>query len=483
MPALLVIDDEPLILDCFRYTFQEPEVTLATADTAAKGLAQFTKQRPDVVILDVHLPDMSGLDAFRRLRQIDAKVPIIFITGHGTAETAIEAMRLGAYEYVLKPLDPDQLTELVNRAFTISRLMRVPAVVSQADAAAESSDLLVGKCSAMQEVYKAIGRVAGHDVTVLIRGESGTGKELVARAIYHYSRRAAGPFLAVNCAAIPENLLESELFGHEKGSFTGAERKRIGKFEQCAGGTLLLDEIGDMTLMTQAKILRVLQDQKFERVGGNETISTNVRIIAATNRDLESMVAAHQFRDDLLYRLTVFTIKVPSLRDRQEDIPALVEHFVRQYRRELGKDVQNITPEALEILQQYPWPGNIRELQSVLKQALLQATGTVLIPDFLPAFLTAGPTAPGTTAESAPPASGDSVDWSRFISDRLKAESTDLYAEWQTLTDRLLLTRVLRHTHGNQSQAARILGITRSTLRTKLTALGLPADAAIADDK
>jgi two-component system, NtrC family, nitrogen regulation response regulator GlnG len=478
MPVLLVIDDEPLILECFRYAFAEPNMTLVTAGTAAEGLSQFSKHRPDVVILDVHLPDMSGLDAFQRLHQIDAKVPIIFITGHGTAETAIEAMRLGAYEYVLKPLDPDQLTELVNRAFKISRLMRVPAVVSQADAAPDSSDLLVGSCSAMQEVYKAIGRVAGHDVTVLIRGESGTGKELVARAIYHYSRRSAGSFLAVNCAAIPENLLESELFGHEKGSFTGADRKRIGKFEQCVGGTLLLDEIGDMTLMTQAKILRVLQDQKFERVGGNETITTNVRIIAATNRNLESMVAAHQFRDDLLYRLNVFTIKVPPLRERQDDIPALVEHFLKQFGRELNKRVQQITPDALELLRNYAWPGNIRELQSVLKQALLQASGTVLVPDFLPSFLTTGVKTPTPTAEAKPVSPTESVDWTHFIHDRLKADSTDLYAEWQALTDRHLLSQVLRHTHGNQSQAARILGITRSTLRTKLTALGLAADEA-----
>ena len=235
----------------------------------------------------------------------------------------------------------------------------------------------------MQEVYKAIGRVAPQDVTVLILGESGTGKELVARAIYQHSRRAAGPFLAINCAAIPETLLESELFGHEKGAFTGADRRRIGKFEQCHGGTLFLDEIGDMTPLTQTKVLRVLQEQQFERVGGNETIQTDVRVIAATNRDLEQLIAAGQFRSDLYYRLNVFTIRLPPLRERDDDLPLLVMHFLRRFSRELGKDTYGIAPEALDVLRRHPWPGNVRELQSVLKQALLQATGPILAPESL----------------------------------------------------------------------------------------------------
>src|SRR4051812_28785788 len=277
MPTLLVVDDEPSILHFFRRAFPGPDVTLLTASSAAEGLEAVTRDRPDVVILDINLPDASGLDTFRRIHAADPKVPVIFITGHGTMATAIEAMRLGAYEYLLKPLELDQLTDLVERAFEISRLMRVPAVLREAGAAEEDSDAVLGRCAAMQEVYKAIGRVAPQDVTVLILGESGTGKELVARAIYHYSRRDKGPFLAINCAAIPETLLESELFGHEKGAFTGADRKRIGKFEQCNAGTLFLDEIGDMTPLMQTKILRILQGQVFERVGGNESIKTDVR--------------------------------------------------------------------------------------------------------------------------------------------------------------------------------------------------------------
>ena len=242
----------------------------------------------------------------------------------------------------------------------------------------------------MQEVYKAIGRVAPQDVTVLILGESGTGKELVARAIYHYSKRAPGPFLAINCAAIPENLLESELFGHEKGAFTGADRKRIGKFEQASGGTLFLDEIGDMTPLTQTKILRVLQGQEFERVGGNEPIRADVRVVAATNRDLEKMVAEGTFRGDLYYRLNVYTIRLPPLRERGDDLPLLAEHFVRRFGRELGKDVRGVSPEAMELLRRYPWPGNVRELQSVVKQALLGTTGPVVLPEFLPAAVRRG---------------------------------------------------------------------------------------------
>src|SRR6516165_4970414 len=276
MPMLLVVDDEPPILTAFRRAFRDFPLEVRTAETAHEGLELARQYRPDVIILDVQLPDMSGLEALRTLRTFDARSPVILITGKSTTDTAIEAMKLGAYEYLLKPLELAQLRQVVERALAISRLMHVPAVVADAEPVDDRADAILGRCLAMQEVIKDIGRVADKDVTVLIAGETGTGKELVARAIYQHSRRAGGPFLAINCAAIPEHLLESELFGHEKGAFTGADRQRIGKFEQCSGGTLLLDEVGDMSLLTQAKILRVLQDQRFERVGGNETISTNV---------------------------------------------------------------------------------------------------------------------------------------------------------------------------------------------------------------
>jgi nitrogen regulation protein NR(I) len=475
MPTLLVVDDEPSILHAFRRAFREPEVTLVTVGTAAEALEAIEQHHPDVVVLDVKLPDQSGLEAFRRIHELDARIPVIIITGHGTTDVAIEAMKLGAFEFLLKPLELGPLRALIVRAFEISRLMHVPVVVpGDAGPVPASSDVLVGRCPAMQTVYKAIGRVASQDVTVLILGESGTGKELVARAIYRHSRRHQGPFLAINCAAIPEPLLESEMFGHERGAFTGAERKKIGKFEQCSGGTLFLDEIGDMTPLTQTKFLRVLQEQRFERVGGNETIQTDVRILAATNRDLEKLVDAGQFRSDLYYRLGDFTIKLPPLRERTEDLPLLVDHFLNRFSRELGKDVHQAAGQTLEMLACYSWPGNLRELQSVLKQAILQATGPVLVPDFLPAVITA------ERKERPTPAAFP--DWEHFINERLQGGAQDLYAESLAQMERQLITRVLEHTGGNQLQAAKILGITRGSLRTKIRALGIVIKSSVSTE-
>jgi DNA-binding NtrC family response regulator len=467
MPTLLVIDDEPSILHFFRRAFPGPDVRLVTAASAADGLAAVGRERPDVIVLDINLAGESGLETFRTIHDRDPKVPVIFITGHGTAETAIEAMRLGAFEYLLKPLELDQLTDLVDRAFEISRLMRVPATIPEEGGAAGPADALVGRSPAMQAVYKQVGRVAPQDVTVLVLGESGTGKELVARAVYSYSKRADKPFLAINCAAIPETLLESELFGHEKGAFTGADRRRIGKFEQAHGGTLFLDEIGDMTPLTQAKVLRVLQGQEFERVGGSQPIRADVRVVAATHRDLEKMVAEGAFRGDLYYRLNVFTIRIPALRERGDDLPLLAEHFVRRFGRELGKDVRGIAPEAMDVLRKYPWPGNVRELQSLVKQALLETTGPMVLPEFLPA----------TVRRADGGATGfDFGDLTGYVEGQLRAGTTRLYADYQALSDRHVLGLVLRHAEGNLSQASRLLGITRATLRTKLSALGLSAE-------
>jgi nitrogen regulation protein NR(I) len=467
MPTLLVVDDEPSILHFFRRAFPGPDVTLRTAASADEGLAAVERERPDVVVLDINLAGQSGLDLFRRVHELDPKVPVIFITGHGTADTAIEAMRLGAFEYLLKPLELDHLTDLVDRAFEISRLMRVPATLPEGEGAEGPSDALVGRSPAMQAVYKQVGRVAPQDVTVLVTGESGTGKELVARAIYSYSKRADKPFLAINCAAIPEALLESELFGHEKGAFTGADRRRIGKFEQANSGTLFLDEIGDMTPLTQAKVLRVLQGQEFERVGGSQPIRSDVRVIAATHRDLEKMVAEGAFRGDLYYRLNVYTIRIPALRGRGDDLPLLVEHFVRRFGRELAKDVRGVSPEAMEVLRKYPWPGNVRELQSVVKQALLETTGPVVLPEFLP---------PTVRRAEGGGTAFDFGDLTGYVEGQLTAGTTSLYADYQALADRHVLGLVLRHTDGNLSQASRLLGITRATLRAKLSALGLAAE-------
>src|SRR5258707_5250361 len=310
MANLLLIDDDPdLLAERVAHLFPAPKTRAEIASPAAEGLEQVTVEFPDVILLDLRLPDQSGLETLRDLRQIDARIPVIFVTVVRSADSAIEAMRHGAYDYLLKPIDLQKLDRVINEALKVSRLMREPAVVAETPPDEElPGEVIIGSCPGMQEAYKAIGRVADQTFPVLITGESGTGKELVARAIYQHGPRAKAPFLALNCAAIPENLLESELFGHEKGAFTGADRKRIGKFEQCNGGTLLLDEIGDMPLALQAKIPRLLQEQAFERVGGSETVRTNVRLIAATHRDLKAMAAESNFRPELYYRLSVFTI-------------------------------------------------------------------------------------------------------------------------------------------------------------------------------
>ncbi len=351
---------------------------------------------------------------------------------------------------------------MVGEALEVSRRMREPAVPAETLPEDDASGAIVGSCPAMREVYKAIGRVADQDVPVLVTGETGTGKELVARAIYQHGRRAKAPFLALNCAAIPENLLESELFGHEKGAFTGADRRRIGRFEQCNGGTLFLDEIGDMPLVLQAKILRILQEQTFERVGGSETVTTDVRIISATHRDLKRMADEGKFRADLFYRLGVFTIHLPSLRERGDDLTVLIQFFLRRFDRELAREVREVNPEAMTRLREYSWPGNLRELQSVLKQALLRASGTVLLPGMLPE-LTAAPTSPGTSA--------DGIGLEHFIRKRLAEGSEELNEEAHRELDRVLLPLVMEHTRGNQFQAAKILGLARQTLRRRLREL------------
>jgi two-component system nitrogen regulation response regulator GlnG len=464
VPTLLIVDDEPSILHFFRRAFCGRGIHIETAISAQEGIDKVRALSPDVVVLDVNLCEQSGLDLFRKIQQVDARIPVIFITGRGTTATAIEAMQLGAYEYLLKPLELAELSNLVYRAFEIGRLMRVAPAIDQEPDVSSEQDAMLGRSPLMQAVYKSIGRVAARDVAVLVLGESGTGKELVARAIYHYSSRVKGPFLAINCAAIPESLLESELFGHEKGAFTGADRLRIGKFEQCNGGTLFLDEIGDMSPMTQAKLLRVLQGQEFERVGGETAIRSDVRIIAATNRNLDKMVADGNFRADLYYRLNVFTIRLPPLRDRGDDLQSLARYFVRRFATTLNKDVHTIPEATLDLLRQYSWPGNIREFQSVIKQALLQTTGAVLLPEFLPNLEEEWN---GSEAEV------DLSALSRFIRRKLQAGSHTLYADCQQLTDRHLISLVLQESHGNLSHAARLLGITRTTLRTKVAALGL----------
>jgi two-component system nitrogen regulation response regulator GlnG len=489
MSTLLVIDDEESVRYSFRRVFDGDSVQVLTARTAAEGLDQIREQRPDVVVLDIQLPDRSGLEVFQEIKALDPRRPVIFITAHGTTETAIEAMKGGAFDYLVKPVDLDRLSQLLERAFEAARLMNVPAILP----AEEIGDRIIGHSPIMQEMSKAIGRIAPQDVNVLILGESGTGKELVARALYHHSRRADRPFLVINSAAIPETLLESELFGHEQGAFTGATRRRIGKFEQCDGGTLFLDEIGDITPALQAKMLRVLQEQSFDRLCSNETLKTRVRVLAATNRPLEKLVQEGRFRHDLYYRLRVVTIQVPPLRDRPDDVAELAHYFLFRFDRELGLDLRGFSPEALELLQQHGWPGNVRELQSEIKQAMLNGSGHILLPEFFSASLRQASRvalAPGDkdaetplralTQPGSPQVHGQpSVGLERFIDALLEKGEKDLHGKVTEAVERILIARVLRQTHGHQAEASRLLGLNRATLRTKLRALGLAVDNTI----
>jgi two-component system nitrogen regulation response regulator GlnG len=444
-----------------------------TAETGHAALEIIHSEKPDAVVLDIQLPDCTGLELFRDIAAIDPRLPVIFITAHGTTDTAIEAMKQGAFDYLSKPVDFDRLSQVVGRAMEASRLMRVPAILPVED----PGDRLVGRTSVIQEMSKAIGRIAPQDVSVLILGESGTGKELVARAIYQHSRRAGKPFLAINCAAIPEALLESELFGHEAGAFTGAHRRRVGKFEQCNGGTLFLDEIGDMSPATQAKMLRILQEQCFEPLGSNQSVRTQVRIIAATNQNLEKMVEEGRFRKDLYYRLNVVTIRVPALRERLDDVSELAHYFLFKFNREFATDVRGFDPETLVLLQQHAWPGNVRELQGVIKQALLNATGHLVLPEFLPSGLVKS-----VPPEVVPPDGNERIDLQEAVRALIREGEGDLYDKVMQIVERVLFTEVLHHTHGHQARASEMLGVNRTTLRYKLRNLGISLDKVVLDD-
>ncbi|HEX6961467.1 MAG TPA: sigma-54 dependent transcriptional regulator [Lacipirellula sp.] len=472
MSSLLVIDDDRTVLLLVKKAFKDSDVEVHAASTAAEGIAALREHKPDALLLDIMLPEISGIELAQEIRQVDTRLPLIFITATNDSDTAIEAMKMGAYDYLLKPLDVREVRSLVERALETRRLMNSPVHLHEADPESEESDILVGRSHSMLEVYKQIGRVAAQDVTVLIRGESGSGKELIARALYQHSHRSRSCFMAVNCAALTDTLLESELFGHEKGAFTGADRRHIGRFEQCNGGTIFLDEVGDMSPATQSKVLRLLQEQKFERVGGHETISVDVRLISATNRDLDQMIEDNEFRLDLFHRLNGFEIKLPPLREREGDLKLLLDHFLKRFNTQLGKKITSISPEALELLERYNWPGNIRELQAAVRRAMLMATGPTIVPELLPKEIVENLQTPAARRASASE-NGDGVDLAAYVDARLSADSDNLYQESLHMLERYLLTRVLRETQGNQSKAARRLGITRGSLRNKMRDLGI----------
>jgi two-component system nitrogen regulation response regulator GlnG len=486
---LLLIDDEADVQYSFRRIFDSPETQLTCAASGEEGLKLLPRVKPDLVIMDIRMGGISGLETLRRIRQADARLPVIMMTAYGTTRTAIEAMKLGAYDYLLKPFDAPKLKQVVAAALKASRDMR--QVVSY-EPLLESEDYdqgIVGRSARMQEVFKLIGQLAASDAPVLVTGESGTGKELVARAIYHHSQRAGQVFLAINCAAIPDTLLESELFGHEKGAFTGADRQRIGKFEQCHHGTIFLDEIGDMTPTTQTKILRVLQSGTFERVGGSQPIAVDVRVIAATNKPPEQAVARRELREDLFYRLNVVRIDLPPLRDRREDVRLLVNYFLRKHAGGSKRKPKAIAPDVLDALERYAWPGNVRELENVIRRALVVAKGSAILRSDLPlevvspssgsARAAAPPPVPETSAPPTPagdPGSADVPALARALFRWARAESRRKVI---AAVERELIVQALMETRGNQVQAARLLGITRATLRKRIDKFQIKQELAI----
>jgi nitrogen regulation protein NR(I) len=474
MSKLLLIDDEEDVRYSFQRIFDSPEIEFATAASGEEGLKVIPKFKPDLVLMDVRMGGMNGLETLRRIRAANPKLLVILMTAYGTTQTAIEAMKLGAYDYLLKPFDAVKIKELVANALKAARDMK--QVVSY-EPLLESADYelgIVGRSESMQQVFKLIGQVAASDATALVTGESGTGKELVARAIYSHSQRSAQPFLAINCAAIPEQLLESELFGHERGSFTGATLQRIGKFEQCNKGTIFLDEIGDMTPPTQTKILRVLQSGTFERVGGNQPIQADVRVIAATNKPLEAAVAAKQFREDLFYRLNVVRIHIPPLRDRRDDIPLLVNYFLKKISREQQQQPKSIATSVLKMLEKYHWPGNVRELENAIRRAHVMAKSDAILLSDLPPEISGRSSGTGTLPVSGEPAGSLSqTDAAALARQLFQWARRDPKLKVIPAVERELVIQALKETNDNQVHAAKLLGITRATLRKRIDKFGI----------
>ena len=504
-PSILVIDDDSEIRYSLSRVLSSRDYAVTTAASGEEGITAVKKSPPDVVFLDIRMGGMGGIEALQHIRSINPRQLVILMTAFGTAQTAIEAMKYGAFDYIMKPFDPQKVLALAENALKTHADLHAAGDYQPSLNTEDYKEGIVGSSAAMQQVFKTIGQVTASDVTVMITGESGTGKELVARSIYKHSHRSARPFIAVNCAAIPDNLIESELFGHEKGSFTGATGQRIGRFELCDGGTIFLDEIGDMALATQTKILRVLQEGEIQRVGGAATIKVDVRVLAATNKNLEEIVKARSFREDLYYRLNVVRINMPPLRERLEDIPQIVDYVLQTLQKQKKTRVKKVAAEAMAVLLRHKWPGNVRELENVIYRSAIIAQGDAILVKNLPAEIrgpagaaagappapvetfaevpveTAEPEAlPAAKPEApvppvpAPPVPEPSPltlqDALDFVYARLKAEGTEPVLE---RLEREMIGRVLKDEHGNLVRASERLGMTRTTLRKRIDALGL----------
>ena len=473
MSDILVIDDDDQLRKSFHKLLAEEGYRCTSATSGEEGLKEIQKEIPDLVILDVRLPGMSGLETFQAIQEFEPKLPVIIMTAYATTANAIEATKMGAFDYILKPFEiPDMLT-VVEQALETSRFMRTPVELDVTPDKA-SGEAIIGHSKPMQEVYKAIGRVSQSDATVLIRGESGTGKELVARAIYQHSLRTERPFLVINCVAIPENLLESELFGYEKGAFTGATQSRVGKIEQANGGTVFLDEIGDMPFSIQAKLLRLLQEKSIERLGGRDTIPVDVRIIAATNRDLEAALTDGRFRDDLYYRLKVVTIYLPPLRERLSDIPLLTKYFLSHFSHDLDMNNPGITEDAISALNQHHWPGNVRELANILQKALIFNRGAPISTEDINQALR------GESVVRGPEPDGTDQtirQWVRYMI--TTEEHKNRFDSIMNHFGSIIVSEALNLTDGNRTRAAQLLGLSRPTLHSKIDKYGLKLETSV----
>ena len=472
---ILIVDDDTQLRQSFDKLLTEEGHSVRAASTGEAALAMVQESVPDLAVMDVRLPGMNGLETFRAMRELEPKLPVIVMTAFGTTEVAIEATKLGAFEYVLKPFEIPDILALINQALEAGRFMRSRVEIDVVPEIA-TTEAIVGRSDPMQEVYKGIGRVAPTDATVLVRGESGTGKELVARAIYQHSLRGDKPFLVINCVAIPETLLESELFGYEKGAFTGAGSRRVGKIQQAHGGTILLDEIGDMPFSIQAKILRLLQEKHIERLGGREAIPVDVRIIAATNRDLEAALAEGRFREDLYYRLKVVTLRIPPLRDRTEDIPLLADYFLGRFAKEMEIANPGMKKEAKALLKNHPWQGNVRELSNAIQKALIFSRGGPIGLEDVSKII---------RSERAVQVVDDTVNKviSQWIRSMLISDiSKDMFNTLMDQFAKTVIAEALQLTDGNRSRAAELLGISRPTLLSKIDKFQLKTETSVKGD-
>ncbi len=467
--TVLVVDPDSDFLKWAVKQLTASELNVLSANRADEALATFTRESPDLVIADTHLEPYTGQELLTRIRERDSNAFVLLISQYGTTQAVIEAMKLGAFDFLRKESLPFNFRAVVETTLKEQQATRAARASRPQLTVEQHQDSIVGQSEAMQQVFKLVGRVAHSDAPVMITGESGTGKELVARAIHHYSARSTKGFVAINCAAIPEQLLESELFGHEKGAFTGATSQRIGRFEQSNGATLFLDEIGDMPLTLQGKILRVLQDGELSRVGGNDIIKTNVRIITATNKNLEAEVSAKHFREDLFYRLNVVRVQLPPLRQRVEDIRLLAEYFVQRVSEEKHLPRLKLSEEAVRVLEAHSWPGNVRELENTIQRACVLATGDILLPKDIPLGAASG----GEAVVAG------SIQKEEAIEALLRFAQSDPNVELLPWLEREFTVHAMRQTRGNQVQAAKLLGITRATLRKRLERFGITRELVV----